>query len=603
MKKLLFVFIAIGFAVIFSGCQVDPPRTDWEWEDGTLRRGDQWYLNPPLYAGRYRWPNALPQPENDPNDPRTFPVKRTFLNFKEGYVQATDDDGYLLYDDSGNPIMVLGLIPRPHFTPQHPRLIHEVWIGLDTNADPRNVLGYRLANSGKLFFDRVVLFHSVLAWDHLDHGSPIPTDPPAERRHWCIRTDIHLCLHDRIQWLLADHEKFIQPLLNAGLEVLISPLPGGQGICYAVIGDWPGGQASTPATRYSDELAAGRAGNATWLTAPASGSQFGPWEYIGAAQGFDVHGNPFNHARRFALDLVLFMEEFGITGLALDDEYCNASGVGFGLRHSAHQAGNSVRGRENIFRWLRYFKDLSTVRCSPTCSGWFEYWGPDATRPVGAPGLHVHNPPAEFRVRGTGIRCYDCPHPNGFAITNYVFGHTGSLPVTLYVDVLERYDHFPGHRVVGRRNWHLNDIMDGGTPAIYGVANRTALGNVHRSRRGFVPIAFDGAGAQVRPGVHDIARYAGEKVRDGWGMIMYFALRQRSHYATRNYFTNAIGSQLEDWATTMTEVMYLDGMFHFGPDHNFFPVQRGGSTAGTAALHHPNPPSGAHPRYFWDDYF
>jgi len=540
-KGLLPLVLAVAF-LLFVGCDDSPgtPRLPPEnGPDGPIGGPVLIDTNP----GAWRWPYAVPQPPIDPNDPRTFTVKKTLLNFDEV-------DGEL--------------VPVP-FSLERPRLIHEVWIGLDTNADPRNVLGYRLVNSGRHLFDRVVLFHAVLAWDHLDPDAQDPTMPPIDRRHWCNRTDIHMHLHDRIQWLLADHAKFIQPLLDAGMEVLICPLGGSQGICIASIGVWPQGGGN----------------NEIWNQDPASGGRFGPWEEIGGGY------NP----RRFAREKVEFMETWGLHGLALNDEFCHVIAGGWGLRNVPHGGGGAQGGR-NIFRWLRYFKDMSILKCDPSdpfnCAGlgdplWWDVSG------------NISDP-------AHGGACSACPRPNGFLVTVYSHGTVRLVPEYYEMESWRLVD---GHFVrIPARRWNINDIFDGLSQDQYGVWNQYVQpATVHRSRRGAFSVAFDGAGPQVTPSIGTMPGFSTNLMNQGFGLIMYFALRQRTHYVARAFFTRYVGDQMEIWATPMTERLYRDGVYFRGFDYPFFPAQRRGSTAGTGALFRPNPPFGDHPRDFALDHF
>jgi hypothetical protein len=71
-------------------------------------------------------------------------------------------------------------------------------MGIDTNTDPRCPIGYKLATSGKQFFDNVIIFHAGLAAKNC--GSlPVPAD-----NNYCPKTGLHLHWSDEIQWLIAN---------------------------------------------------------------------------------------------------------------------------------------------------------------------------------------------------------------------------------------------------------------------------------------------------------------------------------------------------------------------------------------------------------------
>ena len=538
MKKIIFLLLVISMSLVLLSCgedivryifetisigeaPVDPPGKNdgvceyncelcegllsCECNEHDCEYGDSGGIggNPdgplpekPEVTGGGRWINPVPQPPIIASDPGSQTFKHMAINYSE--------QGVFLNNLNTNP-----------------RLKHEVWIGLDTNADPRNVLGYKLINSNKYLFDRVVLFHAVLAWDHLDPSSPGGM-PPVDKRHWCNRTDIHLHLHDRIQWLLADHDKFIKPLKDAGMEVLICPIPGNQGICYSGIGSWPG--------------------STNWDTHQASGGVWGPWSGIGGGA----------NTLRFVRELVDFCDQYDLDGIALDDEYCDVMVSGYGLRNSAHSQGSNTNGQNNIFRWLRYFKDMSTN----------EKW------------------------------------PNGKLVTVYSHRIPANLPTNLTFESY-RYD---GSSIPSRQ-YHVREIVDGLSPGSYGsFQGNLAPAAVPNSQKSPLAIAFDGMGPVVAPTVHAIAGHATNVMRGGYGMIMYFALQHRGHYNSMKYFTNQTGSQLEDWMNEMTAVLYRDGIWYDTYDHPKFPVQLRGNTGGTGALLNTSP-TAPHPRNFTTDYF
>ena len=495
----------------------------------------------------------------DPNNPcciDSCTVKVTLLNFD----------------------LIDGELVRQPFSHDRPRLRHELWIGVDTWADPRNALGYRLLNSGRRLFDRVVLYSGVLAWDHLDPSADIPWNPPLHLRSWCPRNDVHLHLNDRMQWLLAGREKFIQPLVDAGMEVLICLIGGNQGICPGTIGTWP-----TPG------------GNADWNNNPDGGLRWGPWEQIGGGD------NP----RRFARKLVELMYEFGLHGIALHDEYCAAHGP-WGLRSVTHGTGGmNFRHGENIFRWVRYFRDMSTVTCGPnfTCLQLGDplWWIVPADHQ--RPGS-VLSPRSRLPDNIPGGGCTACPRPNGFTVTIYSIGTPGHIPATFTM---------PSWRLINgnfyeipARTWSINDIIDGLAPAQYGLWQpNVAPGTVHNSRRGAFSVAFDGAGPFLTPSHLTMPAFAADLMAGGFGHIMYFGLRQRTHYANRAFFIpGQVGSQLENWTSPWTSVLYRDGVKFHGWDYPFFPAQLGGygSTRGLGPLFMPEPiPFGQHPRDFAGD--
>lgn len=73
------------------------------------------------------------------------------------------------------------------------------------DANPLNALEFRLQESGKLFFDYVVLFAGNINYD------------PAENR-------VYFSRNKEVQFLLDNNEEFLQPLRNAGMKVIMGVL-------------------------------------------------------------------------------------------------------------------------------------------------------------------------------------------------------------------------------------------------------------------------------------------------------------------------------------------------------------------------------------------
>jgi len=436
------------------------------------------------------YPNPVPQPAIVDSDPLTRTLKRT----------APNTDGT-----------------------ERQRVYHEVWIGIDTNADPRNVVGYKLSNSGKQFFDNVVIFHAGLSWDHFDDTNPPNYEPSTDaRKHWCPKTGIHLHLHDKTQWVLADWNKFIKPLKDAGLQVLICPLPS-QGVSYHTIGDWP-------------------EGNSVWNNS-TSGTRWGNYESISGVAG----------AKRWAKELADFCEEYQFDGIALDDEYGELP-AGFDKRSSIYSLPATASG-QNIFRWLRYFKDITT----------------------------------------------DEAHPNGKWVSVYYHRNGTNIPGSLSLASVDK-----NGNDIAAKTYSVNDVVDALFPAQYGTAttnmNPSALDN---SRRGYTSFAFDGAGSSISVGMDSIGQRTRTAMNGGYGVMMYFALQHRGHYQTLKFFDEAFGTQPDVWLSRISNVLYQDGVWYDGPDHPKFPSQRGIGvwTSNTGALYKPNPGPGERPRDYANDYF
>ena len=416
-----------------------------------------------------------------------------------------------------------------------PRVYHEVWIGVDTNADPRNVVGYKLANSGKQFFDNVVIFHADLSWSHYDPDTR--TEAVPEKRGWCTEQGIngkgiHLHFPDKVQWLLKDRQKFLKPLKDAGMQVLICPLPS-QGVSYHTIGDWPGG-------------------NNTWNNnGGGGGSNLGNYETIMGDAG----------ARQWARSLAKFCDDYDFDGIALDDEYGELP-TGHGLRSSIYSLPDTASG-QNIFRWLRYFKDMTT----------------DTTPVPGYPGGRW---------------------PNGKWVSVYYHRYGGKIASSLTM-ASEKYD----GTAIASRQYSINDVVDAIFPDQYGEFTGGNIGGVNTSKKAYFSSAFDGAGSSISVSMDSIGQATRTAMNGGYGVFMYFALQHRGHYQTLKFFDEAFGTQPDIWLSKISNVLYQDGVWYDGPDHPKFPMQRGIGTwtSGTGALYKPNPGPGEQPSDYSSDYF
>jgi hypothetical protein len=394
------------------------------------------------------------------------------------------------------PDTTQGPVPQDAIDPNNPetkrnkkvandgqQVIHEVWMGIDTQADPRNAIGYRLATSKKQFFDNVVIFHSGISWDHLDpdRGGNRPAEAQTA---WCPQTGIHHHLDSKTQYLLDNYDRYLKPIKDAGMRLLICPLPGGQGVTYGTIGCWPGG----------DDV---------W-------QQEMQYPYP-ADDAF---------AREWARSLADFCAQYNFDGIALDEEYGDvSSGKGYGLREKC-KTQNAAIGGQNIFRWLRYFKDYTT----------------------------------------------DASHPNGKWVSAYWHErYVQNLPETLSVDDPRTAD-------VDNRSFSINDVVDAAFPSSYG-STMTRANGLTKEKIGYTSIAFD-AFSNVSISPDAIKGTINTMMRGRFGVIMYFALRERRNYSSIPFF-GAIGTMPEDYLTRIAEVLYRDQVIYEGQDYWKFPIVDG----------------------------
>jgi hypothetical protein len=377
-------------------------------------------------------------------------------------------------------------------------VVHEVWVGVDTNNDPRNVLGYKLKSSDKQYFDNVVIFHFNL------YDKDCANSANAGSNNGCNKSDIHLHFLDEIQWLMGDnYDKYIKPLKDAGMRVLMGLLPSGDGLCFGTLGSWPMEPVSS------------------WPSYP---------------YGEDI-------AKAFAKEVAAACAKYGFDGIAMDDEYGNYDGtstygggdkqnidrrkavypdysgqVSYPWTATYTQAMAWKAGGDNVFKFLRYFKDYTT----------------------------------------------DSTHPNGKWVSNYEFHYLASLPTSLTVNTPEDADvTYAGEA----RDWTIDQVVDASFPASYGADVRPSTIGVSNSHYGFTSLKMY---ESPSPGVSQVPTWFADQLTDGYGIIMYFSLISRYEYAQGNFFSGN-GSMPEKYFTRFGQLLYKDNVVFTGTDYRKFP--------------------------------
>jgi hypothetical protein len=381
-------------------------------------------------------------------------------------------------------------------------VIHEVWMGVDTNNDPRNAIGYKLKASGKQYFDNVVIFHFNM------YDKNCPSDPTMYNH--CPNSGLHLHYLDEIQWLLADYDTYIKPLKDAGMRVLMGLLPSGDGLCFGSLGSWP--------------------------MEPVY-----PWaaHNNGASYPYDEAA-----AQKFAKEVADACALYGFDGIAMDDEYGNKGEAGGG-RDAVYpsysgQAGYQwtaafserdawKKGGENVFRFLRYFKDYTT----------------------------------------------DAEHPNGKWVSNYEYHYLAELPAELDVND-------PTTGAVGSqtsRHWEIDDVVDATFAASYGAQVLNSSLGVSNSHYGFLSLKMY---EPPSPAVTTVGPTFGKQLTNGFGIIMYFSLVNRAEYGRGNFF-GGNASMPEKYFSKIAQTFYQDDVIYEGVDYPKFGP--GGDTSGTHEMY------------------
>jgi hypothetical protein len=381
-------------------------------------------------------------------------------------------------------------------------VVHEVWMGVDTNNDPRNAIGYKLQTSGKQYFDNAVIFHFNM------YDKDCPSNP--EMYNHCPNSGLHLHYLDEIQWLLENYDEYIKPLKDAGMRVLMGLLPSGDGLCFGSLGSWP----MEPVYSWSAH----------------NGGE--PYPYDEAV------------AQRFAKEVADACELYGFDGIAMDDEYGNKGDAGGGRQavypSYSGQAGYPwtasysetdawKAGGENVFRFLRYFKDYTT----------------------------------------------DASHPNGKWVSNYEYHYLANLPTELDV-------HDPATGPVGSqtlRHWTIDQVVDASFPASYGAQVLNSSIGVSNDHYGFLSLKMY---EPPSPAVTTVGSIFNKQLTNGFGIIMYFSLVNRAEYGRGNFF-GGNGSMPEKYFSKIAQTFYQDDVIYDGVDYPKFGPN--GDTNGTHEMY------------------
>jgi hypothetical protein len=112
------------------------------------------------------------------------------------------------------------------------QIIHTLWCE-GAWQDPRIAMGYKLEQSGKLWFDRYVMLYGGRIMNRDCVNNPLEDDTH------CTHTGLHLHIHNRMYTILENYATYIKPLQDAGIKFLIGLVPSGGGVCHGTLYSWP----------------------------------------------------------------------------------------------------------------------------------------------------------------------------------------------------------------------------------------------------------------------------------------------------------------------------------------------------------------------------
>ena len=163
------------------------------------------------------------------------------------------------------------------------------------NVDPRVAMGYVLDDGKQTpFFDMVVLFAANIRTR--DCRAEQPT-----KEHSCTKSGLHLHFNGNVRHILANRGKYIKPLQDRGIKVVLGLLEDHDGVAFGTLGSWP------------MEDVARATNNPLWKD-----------------------GYPYNEVARkkFLQEVADTVEYYGLDGVDFDDEW--------GSKNPANQIYNSV---------------------------------------------------------------------------------------------------------------------------------------------------------------------------------------------------------------------------------------------------------------------
>jgi hypothetical protein len=200
--------------------------------------------------------------------------------------------------------------------------------------DPRIALGYVLEQTGEQFFDEVIIFAANLRVRNCaTEGS---------NTHRCTKSGPHLHFNGNVQHILENRDKYIRPLQEAGIKVLLGTLPDHDNLTYHSFGPWPFEEVYPWATEGNP----GVAYHSHWWTGNPGEYPLGNEAVINA----------------FVEELAGEIEKYGLDGFDIDDEWAstgtNASTRGLSVNRLVYggtTVQNEARDRqmaENIANLL-----------------------------------------------------------------------------------------------------------------------------------------------------------------------------------------------------------------------------------------------------------
>jgi hypothetical protein len=187
------------------------------------------------------------------------------------------------------------------------------------DSDPRIAAGYVMENSNVQFFDYIILFAANLR--NRDCDAEIES---GETSHRCHKAGVHLHYNGNVQHILDNRDKYIKPLQDRGIKVLLGLLGDWGGVGFGTMGEWP----------MEDVF---------------------PW--AGPQNGLNPTHAPYPYnkelRRKFLQEVKTEIERLGLDGVDFDDEWASANENTKGLAVYPSQANYYTDGEDQRAAWAR----------------------------------------------------------------------------------------------------------------------------------------------------------------------------------------------------------------------------------------------------------
>jgi hypothetical protein len=208
-------------------------------------------------------------------------------------------------------------------------------------SDPRVALSYKMKDSGKPFFDYVVLFAGTVRDRNCATEPNTSTTPPeyvnGKNTHNCEKQGLHVHWDANIDHVLQNRNKYLKPLQDKGIKVLLCLMGDWSGVDLSTLGSWPYESVSPVAGpgHPGEQGGLGSAPPASWQKNGVPHYPYGPEErrlWLEELKG---------ELDRYQLDGIDFDDEWGNGG---PQEYLMLSNAynPYGHNYPAYNYGSSV---------------------------------------------------------------------------------------------------------------------------------------------------------------------------------------------------------------------------------------------------------------------